>query len=154
MFVQQRFLFTQYDSQMKRKENHNNFNNFIVIIISFICYTIVFVLYVLQDKIWHIVISWSMMSAHVGGGQSTLTSLILDKGSSRGQVSCPVSFLVSFPLSLHSWRGRSRWKRKIVRNLEGVLLICSFVSQRNASSLLLSVKNCHLTSTWYWIVNI
>lgn len=49
---------------MKRRENHNNVS---IIIISFTCYTIVFVLSVLQDKIWHIFMSRSMMRACTGG---------------------------------------------------------------------------------------
>lgn len=110
---------------MKRKENHNNF---IIIFISFICYTIVFVLYVLQDKIWHIVMLIDDESTcRRGCSQPIYISPILEKGSFGGQVSCP-GFLVSVFMVLAQLEGPGHVKAKNCGKI-------FFVSQINASSL-------------------
>lgn len=78
-----------------------NHKNFIIIFISFICYTIVFVLYVLQEKIWHIVMSGSVMRACGGGGvfYPTFSSLpVLEKVHSEDKFYLFADALVSLSL--------------------------------------------------------
>lgn len=104
----------------KWKGRKSNF----IIIRSFICYTIVFVLYVLQDKIWHIVMNSPVMRACIGGGviNRYFPSPIQEKSSFRGQLSFTFCFLYCPCTADRTGAGEC----KIVKNVLEILHIKNY----------------------------
>lgn len=138
-FVQQRFLYAQRDSQMKRKRNQNN-----VVIIIIVSYVTVFLLYSLQDKIWHIVMSCSVSMYR--RSVLVLPSPMQEKGSFRDAFPLPC-ILVSFCKDPAQLKGpeASRSKNRVKYHVL-LLLNSSFVSQKK----ILCLSSCPPKAVFTW----